>query len=54
MKLLSLNKYDNVNLYPNAKRQKFISLYKSCDIYLDINYLLRLNNFIDISVKAAT
>ena len=37
MKLLHLNKYSNVNLYPNAKREKFISLYKQCDIYLDIN-----------------
>ena len=49
MKLLSLNKYDNVNLYPNAKRQKFISLYKSCDIYLDIN---KGNEILD-AVRAA-
>lgn len=49
MKLLSLNKYDNVNSYPNAKRQKFISLYKSCDIYLDIN---KGNEILD-AVRAA-
>ncbi|PHK48749.1 accessory Sec system glycosylation chaperone GtfB [Staphylococcus edaphicus] len=49
MTLLKLNKYPNVNLYPNAKKAKFISLYKKCDIYLDIN---RGNEILD-AVRAA-
>lgn len=35
--LLSYNQYDNVNLYPNVTKQQCIELYKTCDIYLDIN-----------------
>lgn len=37
-KLLSLEKYNNVYLYPNALREKLLSLYKICDVYLDINH----------------
>lgn len=36
--LMDLKQYDNVKLYPNAKKDQFVSLYKKCDIYLDINH----------------
>ncbi|WP_436855888.1 accessory Sec system glycosylation chaperone GtfB [Staphylococcus caeli] len=49
MNLLKLNKYPNVNLYPNAKMQKMVSLYEQCDIYLDIN---KGNEILD-AVRAA-
>ncbi|WP_414052152.1 accessory Sec system glycosylation chaperone GtfB [Macrococcus animalis] len=37
-KLMDLNKYNNVNLYPNIKRERVIDLYKKSNIYLDINH----------------
>ncbi|MBO3061346.1 accessory Sec system glycosylation chaperone GtfB [Mammaliicoccus fleurettii] len=49
MNLMKLNQYPNVNLYPNARREKFVSLYKTCDIYLDIN---KGNEILD-AVRAA-
>ncbi|MFV5937597.1 hypothetical protein ACLIJS_05865 [Mammaliicoccus sciuri] len=36
-KLLQLNKYLNVTLYPVASKEKIHALYETCDIYLDIN-----------------
>ena len=36
-KLLTLNKYSNIHLYPNVIKKKVIELYEECDIYLDIN-----------------
>lgn len=48
-KLLNLSHYPNVYLYPNVTKQKCIELYRSCDIYLDIN---RGNEILD-SVRAA-
>ncbi|MEB7408313.1 accessory Sec system glycosylation chaperone GtfB [Mammaliicoccus sciuri] len=47
--LLNLDQYSNVKLYPNAKRAQFTELYKTCDIYLDIN---RGNEILD-AVRAA-
>ncbi|HDD0732936.1 accessory Sec system glycosylation chaperone GtfB [Staphylococcus xylosus] len=47
--LMKLNQYSNVNLYPNAKKEQLISLYKQCDIYLDIN---RGNEILD-AVRAS-
>lgn len=47
--LLSLKQYDNVRLYPGAKKQKLVNLYKMCDVYLDIN---KGNEIMD-SVRAA-
>lgn len=35
--LLSLDKYDNVELYPSSSPKVFDSLFKKCGIYLDIN-----------------
>lgn len=37
-KLLILKKYPNVNLYPSINNKKISQLWKSCDIYLDINH----------------
>lgn len=37
-KLLSFNKYNNVQLYPNATPKQIRKLYQACDIYLDINH----------------
>ncbi|EIX6322551.1 TPA: accessory Sec system glycosylation chaperone GtfB [Staphylococcus pseudintermedius] len=36
-KLLNLDHYSNVYLYPNISRKKCIELLKKCDVYLDIN-----------------
>ena len=36
-KLLTLNKYSNIHLYPNVIKKKVIELYEECDIYIDIN-----------------
>ncbi|PTI35446.1 accessory Sec system glycosylation chaperone GtfB [Mammaliicoccus vitulinus] len=47
--LMSLNKYINVKLYPNAKKTELKELYKKCDIYLDIN---KGNEILD-AVRAA-
>ncbi|WP_239734821.1 accessory Sec system glycosylation chaperone GtfB [Mammaliicoccus sp. G-M28] len=48
-KLTKLNSNDNVTLFPNAPKDKIISLYNKCDIYLDIN---KGNEILD-AVKAA-
>ncbi|WP_297816254.1 accessory Sec system glycosylation chaperone GtfB [uncultured Lactobacillus sp.] len=37
-KLLSFNKYNNVQLYPNATPKRIRQLYQECDIYLDVNH----------------
>lgn len=37
-KLLAFNKYNNVELYPNASPNRIRKLYQACDIYLDINH----------------
>ena len=37
-KLLSLGKYRNVNLYPNAKNVLIDELFNTCDYYFDINH----------------
>lgn len=47
--LMKLNQYNNVSLYPNAKREQLVGLYKQCDIYLDIN---RGNEILD-AVRAS-
>lgn len=36
-KLMDLNKYGNVSLYPNIQPSKVKELYTKCDVYLDIN-----------------
>lgn len=36
-KLLDLNNYPNVKLYPVAKPNTITELYETCDIYLDVN-----------------
>ncbi|MEX5938136.1 accessory Sec system glycosylation chaperone GtfB [Mammaliicoccus sciuri] len=48
-KLTKLGSYPNVQLFPNASRDKIRSLYKECDIYLDIN---KGNEILD-AVKSA-
>lgn len=37
-KLMALDVYDNVSLYPGVKRENIGRLLKKCDIYLDINH----------------
>ena len=37
-KLMSLEIYDNVMLYPSAKMEVIDDLFQKCDFYLDINY----------------
>lgn len=37
-KLMSMDRYDNVSLYPGAKPAIFDDLFESCDYYLDINH----------------
>ena len=36
-KLLAMERYDNVKLYPSLERETVKKLYNDCDIYLDIN-----------------
>ena len=40
--LLALQNYPNVSLYPGADREKIMSLFQRCSIYLDINYDIEL------------
>lgn len=40
--LLVLQNYPNVSLYPGADREKIMSLFQRCSIYLDINYDIEL------------
>ncbi|MBQ9700575.1 MAG: accessory Sec system glycosylation chaperone GtfB [Lachnospiraceae bacterium] len=37
-KLMSLDSYDNVSLYPGVKSDMLDELFNKCDYYLDINY----------------
>lgn len=37
-KLMSMDGYDNVNLYPNVKMDVLDELFKNCDFYFDINH----------------
>lgn len=37
-KLMSLSRYENVTLYPNASIKKIDGLFDRCDYYLDINH----------------
>lgn len=37
-KLMAIGQHENVSLYPNIKDKVLDSLFKKCDIYLDINY----------------
>lgn len=37
-KLMSMDAYENVSLYPGVKRDVLDELFKTCDYYLDINY----------------
>ncbi|MER2036436.1 MAG: accessory Sec system glycosylation chaperone GtfB, partial [Mammaliicoccus vitulinus] len=48
-KLMKLNSHENVMLFPNAPKDKILSLYQKCDIYLDIN---KGNEILD-AVKSA-
>lgn len=36
-KLMNMNKYDNVTLYPEAKPETLEELFNECDLYFDIN-----------------
>ena len=45
-KLLDKAKYANVTLYPNIALKRLADLYKTCDIYLDINHSDELMNAI--------
>jgi len=36
-KLMAVEKYDNISLYPGAKKSAIDRLFATCDIYLDIN-----------------
>lgn len=48
-KLMELNSYGNVSLFPNSPKEQITSLYEKCDIYLDIN---KGNEILD-AVKSA-
>lgn len=37
-KLMSMDKYENVSLYPGVKMKVLEELFEKCDYYLDINY----------------
>ena len=37
-KLMDMDKFDNVTLYPGAQEDTFASLFQSCDYYFDINH----------------
>lgn len=37
-KLMSMERYSNVTLYPNVKMAKVNELFEKCDYYLDVNY----------------
>jgi len=37
-KLMSMDQYSNVSLYPAAKQKKIDELFETCDYYLDINH----------------
>jgi len=37
-KLMSMDKYENVSLYPGVKMKVLDELFEKCDYYLDINY----------------
>lgn len=37
-KLMSMDRYSNVTLFPGVKRHLIASLYEKCDLYLDINH----------------
>lgn len=37
-KLMDMDKYDNVSLYPAVRMERLDELFKKCDYYLDINY----------------
>ncbi|WP_353418442.1 accessory Sec system glycosylation chaperone GtfB [Staphylococcus delphini] len=45
-KLMAVDQYPNVNLYPTATKDTFAELYQLCDIYLDINRGNELENAI--------
>ncbi len=41
-KLMSMLRYPNVTLHQNASQNQIANLYKTCDLYLDINYSTEL------------
>ncbi|AEA00388.1 MULTISPECIES: accessory Sec system glycosylation chaperone GtfB [Aerococcus] len=43
-KLMNLDSYDNLHLYPNISKDRVAELFKRCNCYLDINYSIEIYN----------
>ena len=50
-KLLQLEKYENVYLYPVVSEEKIKELFDLCDIYLDLNYYNEVYNSTNVAVN---
>lgn len=50
-KLLQLEKYENVYLYPVVSEEKIKELFDLCDIYLDINYYNEVYSSTNVAVN---
>ncbi|KAA9234412.1 MULTISPECIES: accessory Sec system glycosylation chaperone GtfB [Aerococcus] len=45
-KLMNLDSYANLHLYPNISKDRVASLFKTCNCYLDINHSIEIHNAI--------
>lgn len=43
-KLMNLDSYDNLHLYPNISKDRVAELFKTCNCYLDINHSIEIYN----------